>query len=418
MHIKTLSLFGSHRTLVVLPVFAVLCALSLWSGSVHKAQVGSDLGILQVTEEPAHFVLDSGAKIVGMPGASFAMGTEPTLYHGEVVIASPALTVLRTADLQLHGWNGMFAASVEGETLTVIALTTPVVVVQGGERLIVPIGSQARLNAPLDAWNTDSWAAAHRLLPLPAHYIRERITLIGGVPEADSIPVTHGVSTWTTMANVLQLPAAKERSQETHEESLLDALMVALQDRDTPTIQSLLLKPDMEIALRSSAGIAVLPTLLALAPNEQRPLLVPFLQSATDFWLLASAHPILRDRTWVMNSESSPFALERIGAFPASDTLAESASVIAVDAWAMETAAYLTTHKDDASSKLEALASGWVRIIERHVSEQLTERALRYAKAVTAIAAPYRETLSPELQAELIQLDRLPETLSGVRLGE
>ena len=420
MRFGKLSLFGSHRTLVALPVMAAVCVVSLRGAVSRHAQVLPPELPIQVGQTPASFTLERGMTVIGLPGASFQLARVPQVEQGEVLVAAQGLSQLSAGALHLQGWRGAFSVAKTDDALTIVALTTPVLVIDRDERFLIPIGSQARLTGPLTSLEegADAWMASRTFLPLPSHYLQERLNMLKDVAmknEPDASP--EGIDL-PEFVDVLRTDAAKDRAIQEEDEALRAQLMTALEQADAQTVQSLLLSNHADRMLRTTDA-ELRATMAALAvESDTLSLFLPTLLEDADMLLLASAHPLLRDGSWMLgNAQLTPHArLARVAFFPYANLSSHAASALATDRWRDEAMGVLAEQGEQAPALLQTLLPFWGNALHKQVALGLPERVQRSAGAIETIAGPYREVLSPQAQEVLSQLVALPAQLIGVRL--
>jgi hypothetical protein len=401
-----------HRTLVALPVFVALFAYSLHQVQQIRADLLQPQGVVESGKERHVAVLPSGAQLLVQPGASFDTASG-ILLKGEVVVRHASLAELNAGPYLVDGWNGAFSVTVQGEKITVAALTTPVLVRDGLQRMVIPVGAQALLPQSLPALDGgwQAWAAARATLPLPVHYVRERLLMLDGLP-VPALPALEEVQAALPAAlDALRLPAARERAGAEREHANLDALLLALQAGDTQEVQTLLLQESVQHALAAESALPLMPDIATLALEKHLvPLFLPFILAHDAMRSLAYQHPALRDLAWVTDTGLKPNVearAARLLAFPRGDLLPVAASPLAAGRWADAVTAYLQPQKENAPAVLDA--------VRRMAAAQLPERTTRYAGYLTQLAHPYRGTLSQESQELLYSIEQLPFHMSKVR---
>src|SRR5665213_937274 len=129
MHPKT-NTHKRHRSVVALPVAMLLLALSVRDGWMHQ-RLPADVATSSILSVAAA----DAARTVPLPQAALRveLGTtidladvsDPFLRSGTVMMSGKGTTAVHAGDAMLEGWNGSYQVTVEGNSLTVAALTTP-----------------------------------------------------------------------------------------------------------------------------------------------------------------------------------------------------------------------------------------------------------------------------------------------------
>jgi hypothetical protein len=412
-----------HRTFVVLPLFLAICAYSLKDAWQVRADLLPVSGIVESGNDRRSVVLPSGARVLVLPGASFD-ASDVRMISGEALFSHASLVSVQAGLFTLEGWNGAFSVSVQGESVTVAALTTPVVLQSGFQRTVVPIGTQLRIQDALPPLGEDAeaWLSARWVLPLPAFYIREQIAALDGLSDAE-IRWDEALEEATLPAalDVLRLPASQERADAQRSQSAVRDVLSALRDDDTALVQSFLLQPSLTADLQTPEGKTVFPDILALAAEKGKAALFLPLISDDSLWLLASFHPLLRDHAWVTEGEGSMGAearLLRLAFSPRADILPSAMSSLAADRWKEDMVSLLEERKEQAVSLLDTVLPRFAEALAAQASAELPERTLRYSLMFQDIAFPYKASISPRSLTSLAEIRALPERLSAVRFEE
>ncbi len=144
----------SHRLFVALPLAVMVFGVSLhdvfFPASAHVLQAAPTVA-LQST--PGTLLSASGATI------DFRQGT--------ALIVSKGLVRVTAGERVLQGFSGGFEITRDASSLTVAALTTPVLLTEGGRSIIVPAQSQSTFSD-----------APQALQGLPESYLRDRLMVV------------------------------------------------------------------------------------------------------------------------------------------------------------------------------------------------------------------------------------------------
>lgn len=301
-----------HRLYVVLPLFLVLG----WVG------VGGHTDASVVSVENLHqsgSVTMVGYDRLVIDGAAVAVSGEKEVeVWGSALIGGKSFIAVQAGEFLLEGWNGVFGIDVSAATLTVASITTPVLVHRNGASWLVPTGMQMTV-AAADKTSPKvfaDWVKMRRPLPLPAHYLRERL------PEADRL---------MALVSVQSLPIQESRSS-----PVLSALSDALRQSDTTQSDALFADARTRIALES-ADPEELWNMLSLGLKQHRYLqLLPALLHHPESFLIARFHPLLRDYALVYADGVGDTDLLLLGQMllPRSDHRDTAVSTIIVKEWA------------------------------------------------------------------------------------
>jgi hypothetical protein len=153
---------GKHRWIIVAPLFALMFAFTVRE-AVTPALTAD------VLNHSAYHLED---------GSQFNDATK-TLAQGTVLVAGDDLVFLNVADMTLEGWNGGFLVTKNGESITIVALSTPVLIRQGENEMIVPAFMQwksTKLTSLKDG--LESWIASRDVKPLPEEFKRDQLQKI------------------------------------------------------------------------------------------------------------------------------------------------------------------------------------------------------------------------------------------------
>ena len=415
-----------HRTLVALPVFAVLIIGSMMQGAIVRGDVIGVSGMFETKDEQTVLPLPFGGQAVLLPGAEALIEKSVVLEKGEMIVNHVSLATVHAGPFVLEGWRGAFGAAIQGESVTVVALTTPVLVLSGEQRMIVPAGSQVRLNRAIPSLNDgiSAWAQARTVLPLPAHYVRERLEMLQDIPQP-TVAVRSGEGDWSMppVLDTLRLPSARQRSQEELDAQRLADLFLALRMGDAARIQTSLLDEELQEYLKVSVSKRDLPDIISLASQSTfMPLFLPLALRDESFWMLASAHPFLRDHAWVTSTDLVPSdesRMVRLFSVPRADLQPEGMSSLSVERWQQELTAMLADQSaSEGPAVLDAFIPHWTEVVRAQAQANLPERTQRYSSIISSVAAPYETRLAADTLLALSDVVMLPVQLAGVRLED
>lgn len=381
-----------HRHLVVVPLALVLVTLTIRQGFSGAGAVGqlvsaSDGSIAVGTMTG---LLPDGGKVLSKADGLY-------LDHGTLVVASQGLGRVTAGGSELLGWKGAYQVSWENEVLSVAALTTPVLVKDGEHVTVVPVGSQWKAPATWRTLEEDpaGWLEDRSVLPLPAHFLRDRFTLVQSMPKPE-FAESATEDDEGGLLDAMKLPEARRRSAESARAALLTHVL-----RDPTAASDVSTDSRFEYAL-AEASFSMLGDLAAAVPSGigSDKILEAFLRHE-DGLLLASFHPLLRDRAWILGEGTDISNPEvRLLLLPQLDTAEDAMIPIAADRWMTAFTTYLGS-REDASAVLSAWMPVATRSVARFAAQGLPIRAKTYADSVRVLAAPYERQVGSEHLSEL-----------------
>lgn len=134
---------------------------------------------------------------------------------------------------------------------------------------------------------------------------------------------------------------------------------------------------------------------------------IPDTFATVDAWLVASVHPLMRDRVWVIidpDNVGNEDHMVRLKSFPQSDTLPEAALPFTVERWGIRVREFLK-ESEDPHVFLNQLIPEVRDIVGWFMEKGYPERAHRYREAIENIAGEFRVFLSEESRGVLEDLD-------------
>ncbi len=408
-----------HRLLVVLPVFMVVLALS-----VRGSQLGGSLMTENVQGRPlgpfshATQVMVADFQAILAPGAIIDQQVDqlPRLTEGSLLVQSNGLIELDAGNFSVLGLSGGFSISIQKDTVTIAALTTPVLVADGAARMLIPVRSQWKshgLASYKDA--LDTWLQARALKSLPVSYIEDQIALLKTLPSISSALHSSADDRLTTMLHFLRLPSSRMRAENQESVAEVSSLLERLQSGHKDDVLSLVQRGAVAGLLASSPAKPLLPVLLEHAAEQgMTAWFLPAFLSDEDRLLLASVHPQLSANAWTVETDvtvTTEGTLLRILMLPASDILPTGGSDLAIERWGETLKAFLHDQKDP-----QSLLTHLLPALETSIAHTDTLgyplRAKHYAGAAIAATSKWHEHLSSEAKkalSDLEALDRRPQ---------
>jgi hypothetical protein len=381
-----------HRHLVVVPVFLVLATLSL------REAGGSSMSARAVMAGSEGFIRAAG--VIAMPldgGEAYGGGSQIQLAKGSLLVSADGIAQVSAAGHDLKAWHGAFQATVQNGSLTVAALTSPVLVKFGEHRMIVPPGAQWKSPEAWVRFDDDerTWLRDREVKPLPSHFLRERFTLLASMPAAAPAAIVDADG--TPLLDLLRLPGARERAGRDQRRAMLQSMLA-----DPTIIREAAGDPSFEQALQE-ASFELLASLSSTVPSGigSDRILSAFM-AHEDGRLLVSAHPLSRDRAWVLDDgvDAGEDGLVRLFLLPQNDIGDQSMLPMALDRWEVAMATFLAD-RDDAATILAAWMPPAMARTALFAAQGHPLRAEEYHESIRSLAAPYVAQLDRSLFVSL-----------------
>lgn len=370
----------AHRLFVAVPLFAVMLAISCIESARLFQQTGSE-------ERSAEWVASQDE-------------------HGTMYVSYGQLSVDAGA-YRISTWHGAMSVIDDGTTVSVAALTSPVLVEKNGEQWVIPVGMQwSSAASPIFGEDVSGWLKARQPKKLPTHYLQSALpsarALMASVHAETRIIPRASLS---LIGQVFQLPAAKERAEQEKHELFLHDVTEALSKEDSTDLEALIAQSNVQTQSERY------PVMLALAAEHNRsPLLLPVTEP--DLWLQTAFHPIIRDRVWqqLPGDLSTPARLHSLVFLPGSDTAPEPLSELTLKQWMLEWATMLKN-----SDMPLAIIEAALPFLEEQVADLHKQgfplRALSYARIVGDLFLGFDDTLNPMAKAAYEQITAMQEEL-------
>jgi len=398
-----------HRLYVVLPLFLVLG----WVG-VRGDSRASILSPTTLTQSGTLTLVDNGR--VAVEGGAVTVANGEISLEGSALITGKSGIALRVGKMSLLGWNGAFevdASSANG--LTVAALTTPVLVRQGGNVWLVPVEMQLTIktaSSPAPDKLTN-WVTTRRPLPLPAHYLRERL------PEADRLMTqvsARSLASKSTiipplLGNTLRFTIAREEALKIDGKSMLTALSDTLVSHDLVGFDALI-RDVRTYPILDRAETTDLLTLLSLSFELKRDMqILPSVLRHADLTALLRFHPLLRDRVWLTDDAASEHDVLLLSQLlqPAADYEDAAVSAVTMQAWKIS---WVALRPD--TPTLDVIASIIARDIVALDAAGYPARARGYAAGFVSGIQPEPADLSQEAHEALDRLRSIYDIILSV----
>jgi len=414
-----------HRHILLLPLllFCVITPLVLTLASSQETHSSAGQEFKSVTADGAVMWSQEEAKISHDEQV-------PLLENGNVLVNGEGIAQLRIgSDMDVIGIHGAFNISRYGDSISIASLTTPVLVRQGDNRLLVPVRQQwhASLSQPLPSGSGDvlsNLSALQAAEELSTRFFEQQIRLLSKVSVSkgvDILPEPRQAAPRESLFASLMLPGAAARSDHRHTNALLGALRAQVEAGDAAGVDALLSDEDSFALMETPHGRAVLAMLAGRAGNAGvRAPILAMLSHDSDLWLLMSQHPKYHSYAWLFGSPPSAVGTMLIGwfAYPVSALGFQNMISGTVNQWQQHVIAWLED-KNEASTIVSALLAQSVESLQKLHGAGYPQRAAQFAAALSEIAIPFERMLTPRSERLLemlqswddVQLEPLPASV-------
>lgn len=384
-----------HRLYVVLPLFLALA----WAG---------------ISDQPTASLIQAESVVV--EGGSTSLSGSLLHVHGSSLVASKTFINAEANGFSIRAWNGALDIDAHAEGMvTIAALTTPVLITRDADTWLVPVGMQmtVRVTSGASPTNVAEWAKSRRPLPLPAHYLRERL------PKAEELlshsivqPLTSTKHLLSPLAgSMLMFDASHTEATKEDQTQRLARLSTALLQQDTSAFDDLVRDAATRTAL-DTADLSDVFTLLTLAVGEKRESqILPSLLHNPQLALLLRFHPLLREGVWLSDEARNDHDLLLLGQMllPLSDDDETAVSDVSVETWRQ---GWEILHPD--ASVANVLAPLLATDIAALDDAGYPIRARAYAAAFVTSINPLPEGLSDAAQAAINRLHSIYDIVLSV----
>ncbi len=393
-----------HRHFVVLPLALAMLgagATALYGGASTASVIAEEnatvcRGEYSVWRSPGTSYVDCSKSEVAPPEGDYLVQS-----HGSVDIALPTLHV-RAA-------QAAFTLSVHGRTVSVAALTGPVLLMDKNTTLLLPIGRQWRGELLANAQPmTEEWWTAHETSPLPLGFLREQLLLLEGFPEP-----AGGSATTILEAASRYVPGALPVARQRGERSVIERLETQLAAKNAPAA---------EVLLQSLSGNAAVPHLAKLLSHAhesavQIPLVHWLSQRDAQLWLLLALDPAVSASAWTYGEPSltKEELLSVLHTFPKTAFAENEHNPLAVEGWGKRLQALLDAEPNPVPM-VEQYAPRLTRTV-RYLREQgYPERSRVLAQTAFGVFQPYFQQVNEAVEADLKELRSLQEAPAHIAM--
>lgn len=345
MHIKTHAVEGprQHRLFVAVPLFTLCFCLSI---GLAMNSVASSAAPTVTEVQTGNITFLRNAVAASGEMTLMESGSTIHLLRGAGLFAARNALSVQVGEFTVSSWHGSIELTPENDSLFVAALTAPAIVRSNTDVWVVPTGMQMHVTrAVLFEEDLTGWLQERVPLPLPAHYLSERLPAAASLEEliidstnigAHILPPLFGQS--------LRLEQSRTYAEERDAAYRVSVFAASLAAGEGTAAQSFLFDENNINALRSESGRQALPALLSNADALQlTPVLLPVFAEDANMHLIADYHPLVRAHSWVISRSTTDTKalLAALIGLPASDRAPEALPAVAVEQWGEEWEAFL-----------------------------------------------------------------------------
>jgi len=396
MHIN-ISASRAHRHIFAAPFLLLLVALSLsgsLSGSAQETDSDSVLfpfaGMMGEAEEGS-LIQKAGDALVLEEGSVLLFG------KGQVALSFGEIGTLL-------GITGGFHATKHGDSVTVAAITTPVLLTAPNGQVLVPTGMQWRGTradlAPLSE-GFSSRSAARSLTEIPSNFFAEQLKKLREPEDAEVDvlpPVTDVLPLQPETEDLLRFSAARERAVAEWQDATIGYLRGLLERGAFAEAEQYLSRAEAKELFADARMRSFIPALLGSARSVSSLPLSLFTHLASEEALLtvASIHPRYHAYVWTGGdtfSSSREAVLLRLLQLPASDRWSDAVPAFVVNTW-QDAAKTFFSAEEDQKSALLFFTESVLSVITAAEDRGQPERALRYEEALRSILSSFESEAS------------------------
>ncbi|MDB4978666.1 MAG: hypothetical protein JWM56_852 [Candidatus Peribacteria bacterium] len=274
----------THKHFLVAPLFAALVLATVITPAFEVQSLTASVlqGEYVVGRNDQLLSFPDSVRLLAAKDTTISMNKEQLfLVQGTALIYGKSLVHIHTGSADIEGLHGGFSVTSDANSLTIVALTTPVLVTIGRQRTMVPAGRQWKTPVqylPGMDEGLSQWLAARRTHPLPVSFLAEQLVRL------------H------TLSDMSDTLAAVSMAQE--QQQVFAQLQAAL--GSITTLHELVRSIDVQSDILNTPSFAGhLAALLPVASAPAQKELIAVLSRQSDFWLLASFHADFYDTAWL-----------------------------------------------------------------------------------------------------------------------
>ncbi len=396
-----------HRHWIVAPIF-LFVAVSLMATattSLHRAEL---LPTMHTASADIRTLSDGTQFLPDRDAVLSLKDSVLTLSGGSMLVSALGESHVRLGSgSSLLGWNGGYAVHRSKDSITVAAISTPVLVRLGKMPLFVPSGMQWTIKMQTVS-GSDILGFMDSSLPmvLPSDYRRSQQERLERFPsviaEEDEVEDPTVVQVIKGMAPILD-------TKEQRRSQLVAKLHAATASGDVLTVTDLLRSVDQD-TFTSPKGQRQLAELLSLsAPIPALSSRYLTLEKQSDLSLLLMYHPAIRAQAFVLLNAKDVSSTDRTSLlflYPFIDTLPDPLPSLVHNRWKQETAKVLRQQKDSLQALSVLLKSMHATALQLRAA-QFQDRLTQLVDDAHAFTDEWESVLSDEQRAILSSLDEL-----------
>jgi hypothetical protein len=347
------------------------------------------------------------------------------LTSGVVRLGSQSEVSLGIDSLTATVFDGGLYAAKNSDAVTIAAISSPVFITHGDQRMMVPVGMQWIFNKdsiePLTAGFKD-WMHARMLSPLPSHFLEEQIIALHLAEqhiEETLPPIRSHLPVEALSVDTLLLPVSLAEEEQKRERHVLGVVRKAIEGNDTVYFAELSQNEEVLRAIQSPRGRTVLGVLLSQRDLDTAMKMEVLLRIADTevMWNVTSFHPEYRDIAWSLMGPdvSVESQLARAFLFPFSLFSAEEVSDFVLDRYRM-TVLGMMENVGDSSLFVDNIIDAHLTLIDRLEAKGYPRRAAHMSDTLVALIDSMEsqtEAMTSALQylslSSAIDLTPLPE---------
>ena len=400
-----------HRHFLVAPIALFLTALV--AAELAVQQSAPLQAFLTIANSSPAISVQTGLQLVPESDGRIATTTEiPELLYGSTYVMSEGISHMDVGSMRLMSFHGTYFVSHYDGVVSIAAISSPVLVQQGNQRVLIPVRYQWRFSKQYlksISSSTEEWLADRTIERIPAVFMEtahrnmakhESQVLASLPPALSEVSLFHAPS-------FLLLPSAKEARRIALQKDTLGVLRFYLETNNLQGMQKLLADSDAIEKLSTQHGLQMSSVMLTQAGETSVTALAlsEFLTQDPDTWLLMSVHPQYRALAWIgqipaLTRERQMLTWLRL---PESNILERAHGPLIMRRWKYTVSRPLSLMA--APHKLfGVLLSEWNNVVGQLDRQGYPERMLRLRNATVSLAEPYRTLLSDVEQNSIHQL--------------
>ena len=380
-----------HRHFVALPAFLLLVSISFADSDGDVSRVISSMtSSFSSTEDSAFPAGTYGEVIEG----DLLVDNGLVLTSGVVRLGSHSQMTLSIDSLTLTVFDGGLYAAKTNDSVTIAAITSPVFVTHGDQRVVIPVGMQWSFSGdsidPLTAGFKD-WMQARKLSPLPSYFLEEQIIALHLVEQRteEDLPALRSYLPVDALSvDTLLLPVSLATEQKERVGHVLGVVRSAIEGNDTVYLAELSQNEEVSLAMQSPRGRTMLGTLLSQRELNTAMKMEVLLRIADTeaMWSVTSFHPEYRDIAWSLIGPdvSIESQLVRAFLFPFSLFSAEEVSDFVLDRYRV-TILGMVQSVGDNSLFVDNMLDAHLTLIDRLETKGYPRRAAHMSDTLVAL---------------------------------